>query len=92
MVDLMHHPATLQSSSGHYYHSESSAQLASKSYDAGSSMASYDEGHSSELPFDMRGDDGSSSPSGGTAFSDGLDATLAPFSSESFASSSGAGH
>jgi hypothetical protein len=92
MVDPTHHPATSQSLSGHYYRSEGSAQLASKRYDAGSSMASYDEGHSSELPFGMHGDDGSSSPSGGTAFSDGLDAALAPFNSESFASSSGAGH
>ena len=92
-VDPMHHPATLQSSSSHYYRSESSAQLASKSYNAGSSTASYDEGHPSEAPLSQFNTHGSSSPMGGsTAFSDGLDATLAPFDSESFASSSGAGH
>jgi hypothetical protein len=70
------YPAT--SSSNHYYWSDA-AQIANRSYAAGPSTPSYDDGHnghSSEVSsseFNLHGGDGSSSSSGGTAFSDGLD-------------------
>jgi hypothetical protein len=86
------HYAATASSSGHYYRTDF-AQTGSRNYGAGPSTHIYDDGRSSEASLlAFNGDDGGSSSSGGTAFSDGLDPELAQFGSQSFASSSGTAH